>query len=191
MAVAELFLVRFNRVASLLDKWRINLSKFETPFTIRHVETHLIFGPLSRHFPVAYLAALFGVVKVANDLFNTAPIAQRVGGAIEDFVLWVCLLPLIMSRMTRRQQAIIAWGVTKFTLGFVAFIIMTVGTGMSYQQGKPRDALVFFFLGLIWLPSLEFIPRLTPHQKYITLARLVLSVSLVTIGIRGGNWHWS
>jgi len=179
VAVAQLFLVRPNRVASFLDKWKIEGSKFETPFTIHHVESHLIFGPLSRHFPVAYLALLFGVLKLANDFFNTAPIAQRVGGAIEDFFLWVGLLPLILSRMTRGQQAIIAWGVTKFTLGFIAFLMMTVGAGISYQHGQPRDAIVFFLLGLIWLPSLEFIPRLTPHQKYITLARLVLSVPLV------------
>lgn len=179
-------------MVSFLDKLKINGSKFETPFTIRHVESHLIFGPLSRHFPVAYLALAAGVLKLLDDFRNSqVPAGQRIGGAIEDLIVWAGLMPLILSRMTRRQQAIIAWGATKFALGFAAFIMMTVGTGSSYQSGQPRDALVFFFLGLIWLPSLEFIPRLTPHQKYITLARIVLSIPLVIIGIRGGNWHWS
>jgi hypothetical protein len=179
-------------VASFFDKWKVDGTKFETPFTIRHVETHLVFGLLARHFSVAYLAALLGVLKLAWDLFGTAaPVAQRVGEAINDLLLWVGLLPLLLSRMTRRQQAIIAWGATKFGLGFAAFIMMTVGTGTSYQHGQSRDALVFFCLGLIWLPSVEFIPRLTPHQKYISLARLVLSIPLVVIGIQRGNWHWS
>ena len=190
--MAYLLLVRPSRVTSFLDKLKIDGSKFETPITIRHVESHLIFGPLSRHFPVAYVAALCGVLKLASDFLNTAaPMGQRVGGAIEDLIVWVSLVPLILSRMTRRQQAILAWGATKFGLGFAAFIMMTVGTGTSYQSGHPRDALVFFFLGLIWLPSVEFIPRFTPHQRYITLTRLILSIPLVIIGIQGGNWHWS
>jgi hypothetical protein len=179
-------------MANFLDKLKINGSKFETPFTVRHVETHLVFGPLSRHFPVAYLVAVGGTLKVIGDFTNRyAPTGQRVGEAIEDLIVWVGVMPFLLSRMTRRQQAILAWGATKFGLGFGAFIMMTVGTGTSYQSGQPRDALVFFFLGLIWLPSLEFIPRLTPHQKYITLARFLLSIPLVIIGVRGGNWHWS
>ena len=43
-AVAYLFLVRPNRVTSFLDKLKIDGSKFETPLTIRHVESHLIFS---------------------------------------------------------------------------------------------------------------------------------------------------
>jgi len=100
--------------------------------------------------------AVCGVLKLAVDFLNTAaPIGQRVDGGIEDLIIWVGLLPLILSRMTRRQRAILAWGATKFGLGFAAFIMMTVGTGTSYQSGQPRDALLFFLLGLIWLPSLE------------------------------------
>jgi hypothetical protein len=179
-------------MASFPDKLKIDGSKFETPFTVRHVESHLVFGPLARHFPVAYLLAGVGILKAIDDFTNRhAPFAQRVGGTLEDIILWAGVMPLLLSRVTRRQQAILLWGTTKFALGFAAFIMMTVGTGTSYQSGRPRDALVFFFLGLIWLPSLEFIPRLTLHQKYITLARLVLSFPLVIIGIRGGNWHWS
>jgi hypothetical protein len=177
-------------MASFLDKLKIDGSKFETPFTVRHVESHLVFGPLSRHFPVAYLVAVGGILKGINDFTNRhAPLGQRVGGALEDLLVWAGVIPLLLLRLTRRQQAILLWGTTKFALGFAAFIMMTVGTGTNYQSGHPRDALVFFFLGLIWLPSLEFIPRLTPHQKYITLARLALSIPLVIIGIRGGNWH--
>jgi hypothetical protein len=177
---------------AFLDKLKVNGTKFETPFTIRHVESHLIFGPLSRHFSITYVALAFGILKLADDFRNTAvPTGQRIGGVIDDLIVWVGLMPLLLSRMTRRQQAILVWGATKFSLGLAAFMMMTVGAGSAYRDGNTRDALVFLFLGLIWLPSLEFIPRLTPHQKYITLGRLVLSIPLVIIGIRGGNWHWN
>ena len=67
-------------MASFLDKLKIDGSKFEAPLTIRQIESHLIFGPLSRHFPVAYVVAVCGVLKLAVDFLNTAaPIGQRVG----------------------------------------------------------------------------------------------------------------
>lgn len=178
-------------MASFLNKLKINGSKFETPFTVRHVETHLVFGPLSRHLPVAYPAVLCGLLKLASDFPNTAaPIGQRVGGSIEDLVVWVGLLPLILSRMTRRQQAILAWGATKFALGFAAFLLATGGSLASFQRHQ-SDAWPNLFLGLIWLPSIEFLPSVTPHQKYVTIARLLLTIPCVYFGVRSGNWHWS
>jgi hypothetical protein len=179
-------------MASFLDKFKINGSKFETPLTIRQVESHLVFGPLSRHFPVAYLMLVTGVLKFFDDFRNTrVPAGQRIGGAIEDLFVWVGLMPLLLSRMTRRQQAILAWGATKFTLAIAAFIMVAVGAGSAFHEGDTRGGMVFLFLGLLWFPSVEFVPSITPQQKFITLARLVLSIPLVIIGIRGGNWQWS
>ena len=40
---------------------KFNFGKFETPLTIKQVETHLIFGPLARHVSFAWLVlGLFG-----------------------------------------------------------------------------------------------------------------------------------
>jgi hypothetical protein len=57
-------------VASFLAKFKSNGSKVETPFTIRHGESHLVFGPLSRHLSVAYLMAGAGVLKLVADFRN-------------------------------------------------------------------------------------------------------------------------
>ncbi len=70
--MAQLRLVRPSLMASFLDKLKINGSKFETPLTIRHVESHLIFGPLSRYFAVAYLALIFGLLKFIDGVRNTS-----------------------------------------------------------------------------------------------------------------------
>ena len=179
-------------MASFLDKFKINGSKLETPLTVRQVESHLVFGPLSRHFSVAYLAALCGALQLVHDFLNHAvPPGQRIGSMLDDLLIWVVVMPFILSRMTRRQQAILAWGATKFTLALTTFIMVTVGGGKAFSEGDTRDGVVFLLLGLLWFPSIEFIPTVTPHQKYVTLVRLILSIPLVIIGIRGGNWHWS
>jgi hypothetical protein len=73
------------------------------------------------------------------------------------------------------------------TGGIAAFILMTAGSGSSLES-NPLRALLFFLLGVIWLPGLEFIPRLTPHQKYITLARFGLSLLCIYFGIQRGAW---
>jgi hypothetical protein len=41
---------------------------------------------------------------------------------------------------------------------------------LGRQVIKRRSLL---FLGLLWLPGLECLPRLTPHQRYLTLARFL------------------
>jgi hypothetical protein len=91
--------------------------------------------------------------------------------------------------MTRRQQAIVALGGVKFVLGFAAFMMMTIGGFGGLAQGH-RDALPNLFLGVIWLPGVEFIPKITPHEKYVTIARLLLSVPCVYFGVKSGDWHW-
>ncbi len=44
---------------------KFNFGRFETPLTIKQVETHLIFGPLSRRFSIAWLVlGLFGTGSI-------------------------------------------------------------------------------------------------------------------------------
>jgi len=57
-------------VASFLAKFKGNGSKVDTPFTIGHVESHLVFGLLSCHLSVAYLMAGAGVLKLVADFPN-------------------------------------------------------------------------------------------------------------------------
>jgi len=177
-------------MAKFVDKSKVNTRYLETPFTIQQVETHLVFGPLSRHVPIAYLALLVGIVKLAADFSDRhVPQGQRIGGAVWDVLFWIVFLPFGLSRLTRRQQAIIVWGTVKFVFGFAAFMMVAIGGLGGLAEGH-SDALPNLFLGLIWIPGFEFIPKITPHQKYVTIARLLLSIPCVYFGVRSGNWHW-
>ena len=91
--------------------------------------------------------------------------------------------------MTYRQQAIVGWIAVKFALGIAAFMMATIGAGVSFQRGQ-ADAWPNLFLGLIWIPWVEFIPKVTPHQRYVTLTRIALSIPCIYYGVKIGNWHW-
>jgi hypothetical protein len=168
---------------------KIDTSQFETPFTFQHVESHLVFGPIARYVPLAYV--VFGGVAaslVAGFFATSKPLGQYVGGILDKLIFLI--LPLLLLSMTKRQQAVLGWISMKFAMGIAAFIMATVGSGISFQHGY-RDAWANLFLGLIWIPGIEFIPRVTPHQRYVTLARIVLSLPCIYFGVKSGNWHWS
>jgi hypothetical protein len=168
---------------------KIDASQIETPFTIRHVESHLVFGPLARYVPVAYVAFGVVVVSLVAGLFATGkPVGQYVGSILDKLIFLV--VPLVLVSLTKRQQAIVGWMAVKFAIGFAAFIMATVGSGVSFQHGY-ADAWPNLLLGLIWIPGIEFIPRITPHQRYVTIARIVLSLPCIYFGVKSGNWHWS
>jgi uncharacterized membrane protein len=48
---------------------KINASRIETPLATRHVESHLIFGPLARHLPLAYVLLAIGVLSLILGFF--------------------------------------------------------------------------------------------------------------------------
>jgi hypothetical protein len=122
----------------------------ETPFLLRHVESHLIFGPLSR----------------------IPPAAGRVILPTNSLVTWLGL-----RRLTPRQQAILGWIATQIMLGLFSFLALTALVPMKLMQGSP-DVWSLLFLALVWMRSIEFLPQVTPHQRYVTLARLALSIPL-------------
>ena len=160
--------------------------EFETPFTIQHVQTHLILGPIARHVKVSTLVIIFASAYLLYGLLISDSVLQFFKENFFDAIWWA-FLAYLFRRMTRQQQAIALWGSIKFAGGMGAFIVMTAGS-LSSREFDPPGALPLFFLGLIWLPGLEFIPRLTPHQKYITLARFGLSILCIYFGIQRGAW---
>ena len=155
----------------------------ESRLLVRQVETHLIFGPLSRRFPLASLALAGGIVSLVRvflpgeeplgrDILDTiGNLSLPLGG----FLCWYFL-----RRLSLIQQAIAGWVAVKSTGGLICFLLMTSAVPMYFFQGDP-NAWPVLFLGLIWMPGLEFIPRLTPRQRYITLMRIVLSVPCLYI----------
>jgi hypothetical protein len=62
------------------DKIKLNGEQFETPVTIKQVETHLIFGPLSRHFPTAYVFFIGGLLSLIGGFFALQmPLGEYIG----------------------------------------------------------------------------------------------------------------
>jgi len=173
---------------SAFEAAKTNIQKLETPGIIQQVETHLVFGPLARHLPVAYLAIVFGVITLIWSLTRAVPVGQRIGEVLEIIIVQIILLPAVLLNMTRRQQALVAWLGTKLGLGFAAFMMLMIGGFGGLAQGH-RDAVPDLFLGVIWIPGVEFIPKIAPHQKYVTIARLLLSVPCIYFGIKSGEWH--
>lgn len=171
-----------------VDKIKLGAAKLETPLAIRHVESHLVFGPLSRHFPLAYIALGLGVLNLLAAIFAGGPANGQHIGSIFDKVFYL-IVPFLLLRMTYRQQAIVGWMATKFAFGLGAFMLVTIGAGASFRDNK-ADAWPNLLLGLIWIPGIEFIPKVTPHQRYVTLARIVLSIPCIYFGVKSGNWHW-
>jgi hypothetical protein len=170
------------------DKFKMAGAKLETPGVIKQVETHLIFGPISRHVPFAYVILAGAIVSLIAGFFATnKPVGQYVGSILDKLIYLV--LPFLLLRLTLRQQAIIGWMAVKFGVGIAAFMMATLGSAVSFQHGY-SDAVPNLILGLIWIPGVEFIPRVTPHQRYVTLARIALSIPCIYFGIKSGNWHW-
>lgn len=159
--------------------------RLEFPAVVRQVETHLIFGLLSRYLPLAYIVIAFAALLIVAMSLHL-PATQY--GSISDVVMFL-ILPVILLRMTRLQQAIAGFLAVKITQGTVAFAMLTIGVPVSLQHHQ-SDAVPNLFLGLIWLPPIEFLPSVTPLQKYVTIARLLLTIPCVYFGVRSGYWHW-
>lgn len=163
-------------------------AKLETPFTTRHVEGHLFFGPMSRYIPVSYLALFLAGIYLISGLINSDKhIISYIGSILDSLLLFT---PAIMLfPMTCKQQAIAAWAMVKVLVGFVALMLATFGAGVSFLKGQ-GDAWPNLILGLTLIPGIEFVPNFTRHQKYITLTRIFISIPCIYYGVKSGNWHW-
>lgn len=175
-------------MAGFIDEFRKAGARFEKPFLVTQVETHLIFGPISRYVSFGYVAIFAGIVAVAAGFFAQHKPAIEYVGDTFDALLFLTV-PILVLLWTRRQQAILGWIAAKAAVGVAAFMMATIGAGMSFMRGD-ADAWAFAFLGLIWIPGVEFIPKVTPNQRYVTITRIVLSIPCVYFGIKSGNWTW-
>jgi hypothetical protein len=132
----------------------------ESPLIIRHLETHLFFGPIYRGTP-------FG--EFLSGVLNLFPGKRFPPSSVEEQLLLLFL-------------------VTKIFLGGLAALFVFMAPFLFLM--KAPDARADLLLGLIWLPGLEFIPKLTPNQKYITICRLFFTIPVIYLGINSGNWGW-
>ena len=131
-----------------------------SPRVMAHIEHHLFFGPIYRDSTMGQIY----------------------------FYLIRLFLGRGLTQYDQKEQIIYLFFVTKSMIGGLALLMVFVSPFLFLM--KAPDALADLLLGLSWLPGLEFIHNLTPFQKYITLARLLLTIPWVYMGINSGNWGW-
>jgi len=112
-------------------------------------------------------------------------LANQLWDSIE--FLFFIVVGLYLLKMPKYYQAAIGWWTIKASL----FLICTtgiIGYGLvGFFKGSP-DAIHVTLLALIWFPGIEFIPRLTERQKYITMARIAVTIPLLILWHRTGTW---
>jgi hypothetical protein len=152
----------------------------DAPWLRRQVETHLIFGFLAHRLP-------FGWVFGAG--FALAALVLLYQGAVLQALMVAFPIPLCCPRfvkMSRYHQAALGWWITKAILALFSFLFL-LGSLVNFFRGEP-GAIDLMLLGFIWFPGIEFAPSLVSRQRYLTIARLLLSVVILFLGIRAGRW---
>lgn len=89
-------------------------------------------------------------------------------------------------KMSRYHQAALGWWIAKATLAMCSFVLL-LGSPVNFFRGRP-DAVDLMLLGLIWFPGPEFASSIVSRQRYLTIARLLLTVLIAFLGIRAGRW---
>ena len=95
--------------------------------------------------------------------------ASMPGLVFAVFILWT------LSQASLRQQAVFLWMVSKFVLALICIMILPMCFVLWLHENR-TDLRPVALLALFWLPVLEFITQVTPYQRYLTMARLVLSI---------------
>jgi hypothetical protein len=166
------------RIKSLSIKW------LDKSWLRNQVENHLFFQYFAKYIPFGLVIILLVTVNIVYSLID---FEKSVTFIIYDNI-FPLLIAVFLLTIPKLHQAIIGWIALKFTIGITAILLMTVGTILSYTEGR-NDVIPNFLLGIIWIPLLEFIPGITSKQKYVTLARILLSIPVIYLGIDSGDWH--
>ncbi len=138
----------------------------EAPWLARQVETHLVFSLLERW---AYRSTWYALALITLIPLSTS------GYQEEEWWVWVTLavLFLLASALETRHAVAILFLVTKLLLAFGCGLAF-VGSFFGVLAGDVTAAWVMA-LAVTWAPVPEFLPRVTPHQRWLTLGRLAVT----------------
>ena len=146
---------------------------FDSAWLRNQVKTHLFFGEYSGKykcllFVVIYLVVCLLASHKVEEILDFSPSMWRHSGILIVFVIGIVFGKYKTNAML--------WVTIKATIGAMSFIFILIGLINFFRP--PEPAISFVILGLTWLPSIEFIPKLTTNQKYITLIRVGISAPL-------------
>jgi hypothetical protein len=116
------------------DEWTgVNpLSKLETPWNLRQIETHLVFGPLIRAFPWRRPELLF-IWLVSKIIFGTLAV-----------VFVVLIFPMTLSEHQRDAWAVLCLGLIWFPFLWLFPALV------PYQKYFTLSRLLLSIPALIW-----------------------------------------
>ena len=157
-------------------------SFLDEPWLRRQVETHLIFGLFARRLDFGWVLISLPLVLLVSALGESWGLLL---GKTVTAGLFVFFFRLTL-RMSRYRQAAFGWCVTKATLAMGSFLFL-LGSLVNFFRGEP-DAIDLMLLGFIWFPGVEFASSIVSRQRYLTIARLLLSVLIIFLGMRAGRW---
>lgn len=173
-----------------LDKDSNNpmVEMLDTPWIHNHVETHLVFGPLVKKS----LGGLFIVLALLTLLIGSVIYLFAINSFdiryyIHPTPIILLIIGIYFAKPSGFYLAAGLWCVIKFSFLIISFAMMIAGGLVGLMRGN-ADAPYLFMLAIVWFPSIEFFPKLTPNQKYITLLRIIFSVPLIYLGYKAGLW---
>ncbi len=152
----------------------------------RHMATHLIFGPLSRGGVPRWIFPLLVLLAPAAWPLLSGQGPFKLLGALLSALVFVLVGAKAVKNWTQ-EQLLLLFAAMKVTLGLSALLMAFLAGPVHLLTGQP-DAWPVWGLGLVWLPGLEYVQRLTVHQKYITLSRIGFSLPLIWWGASAGGW---
>jgi hypothetical protein len=148
---------------------------FDSPWLQNQVKTHLFFGEIKGKY--IYLAAIVAYVSMCimflvpqerNDIFSVF---------IEPRVVAFSVALILAIIFGNYKTNALLWAAIKFTVLFSSFICILCGS-INLLRDDPADAELII-IGLFWFPGLEFVKNFTEKQKYITLARILITVPIL------------
>jgi hypothetical protein len=158
-------------------------STLDAPWLRQQVETHLVFGFLARHLPFAWVLA-FGTALAVVFVLSRGATLQAI-----ELALCIALCLFFLRRMSKYRQAALGWWIIKVTAALCSFLLLIVGGLVGFLRARP-DAIYVTALALVWFPGPEFVPIIGKRQRFVTLARIAVSVPLIYLGSQVGNWTW-
>lgn len=162
------------------------LQMLETEWIRKHVENHLVLGFCVEKFPFGILFIIIIVAPLLVSVSLQGQFIEQLWSNLDK--LFFLLVGFYLLAFPRYHQAAIGWSIVKFTGFTLCFIMLIAGGLVGFFRNQP-DAIHLTLLAILWFPGIEFIPRYTTKQKYITIGRLILTLPIAYLGYRTGNWH--
>ena len=163
------------------------LEILDTPWLRKNIEGHLIFGPFVNRFPFGWVfLSLFLLYFIWGFAATDRALFLRFVSNLDK--LFFIIIAVYFLKQPKYVQAAIGWCIVKFAGGLIAFVCLIAGGIVGFFREQP-DAIHITLLAIIWLPGIEFIPKFSEIQKFITIGRILASIPIFFLWYQTGTWH--